>query len=64
VPSKIPHRYAASQYMVDQFSGQSGAKDPPPLHADWSMQDPGYGLRRIHLLGTWVNRGKEKGQGY
>jgi hypothetical protein len=29
------------------------------------MQKPGYGLRKIHLLGTWVNKGKkEKGQDY
>jgi hypothetical protein len=27
------------------------------------MQDSGYELRRKPLLGTWVNKGKEKGQG-
>jgi hypothetical protein len=27
------------------------------------MQDPGFEGPRIHLPGTWVNRGKEKGEG-
>jgi hypothetical protein len=27
------------------------------------MQDPGYELPRIPLLGTWVNKGKKKGRG-
>jgi hypothetical protein len=26
------------------------------------MQDRGSGLPRIHLLGTWVNKGKKKGR--
>jgi hypothetical protein len=26
------------------------------------MQDPVYGLPRIHLLGTWVNKGKKRAE--
>ena len=28
-----------------------------------SIQDLGYELPRIHLLGRWVNKGEEKGRG-
>ena len=33
-------------------------------HRTGAMQDPGYGLPRMPIPRTWVNKGKKKGRGY
>jgi hypothetical protein len=40
----------------------SQVSQEPFLHpyGGGTIQDPGYGLRRMPLLGTWVNKGKRK----
>ena len=54
----MPHLYAAPQHVGFRVWHRTSAIARFWPYRTGVMQDLGYGLPRIHLLGTWVNKGE------
>src|SRR5215208_55797 len=62
LPLRAVNVYSLLSYLVPGDKLQGGELGHPPLTKGQAVQYCGYGLLRIYLLRTTVNKGKEKGR--